>query len=64
MWYPASNGRTDVTAVLVRTGHMAFLPDDRQRYNHPSPGLSTQSIEWLHDHEVAAVATDTLVFEV
>ena len=28
------------------------------------PGLSTQSIEWLHDHDVAAVATDTLVFEV
>jgi len=51
-------------AVLVRTGHMAFLPDDRQRYNHPSPGLSTQSIEWVHDHDVAAVATDTLVFEV
>ena len=51
-------------AVLVRTGHMAFLPDDRQRYNHPSPGLSTKSIEWIHDHDVAAVATDTLVFEV
>ena len=51
-------------AVLVRTGHMAFLPDDRQRYNHPSPGLSTRSIEWIADHDVAAVATDTLVFEV
>ncbi len=50
-------------ALLVRTGQMAHLPDDRERYANPSPGLSTQSIEWLHDHDVAAVATDTLVFE-
>ncbi len=51
-------------ALLVRTGQMAHLPDHRRRYANPSPGLSTQSIEWLHDHDVAAVATDTLVFEV
>ncbi len=51
-------------ALLVRTGQMAHLPHDRRRYANPSPGLSTQSIEWLHDHDVAAVATDTLVFEV
>jgi kynurenine formamidase len=50
--------------LLVRTGQMHFLPDDRERYGNPSPGLSTRSIEWLHDHDVAAVATDTLVFEV
>ena len=51
-------------ALLVRTGQMAHLPDHRRRYANPTPGLSTQSIEWLHDHDVAAVATDTLVFEV
>ncbi|HVX17717.1 MAG TPA: cyclase family protein [Acidimicrobiales bacterium] len=51
-------------ALLVRTGQMHFLPDRRARYSHPSPGLSAHSIEWLHDHDVAAVATDTLVFEV
>ena len=28
------------------------------------PGLSTQSIEWIRDHDVALVATDTLTFEV
>ncbi|HEX6422897.1 MAG TPA: cyclase family protein [Acidimicrobiales bacterium] len=51
--------------LLVRTGHMHFLRQgDRARFGHPSPGLSTRSIEWLHDHDVAAVATDTLVFEV
>lgn len=51
-------------AVLVRTGQMAFLPHDRRRYHNPSPGLSTRSIEWFHDHDVSAVATDTAVFEV
>ena len=52
-------------ALLVRTGHMHFLrAGDRERFGHPSPGLSTRSVEWLHDHDVAAVATDTLVFEV
>ena len=52
-------------AVLVRTGQMHFLRRGRaQRYSIPSPGLSTQSIEWLRDHDVAAVATDTMTFEV
>jgi kynurenine formamidase len=52
-------------ALLVRTGHMHFLrAGDRDRFGHPSPGLSTRSVEWLRDHDVAAVATDTLVFEV
>jgi kynurenine formamidase len=50
--------------LLVRTGQMAHLPHDKERYSHPSPGLSTKSIEWLRSHDVAAVATDTLVFEV
>jgi kynurenine formamidase len=51
--------------VLVRTGQMHFLrKGDKQRYSNPSPGLSTQSIEWMHDHDVAAVATDTMTFEV
>ncbi|HEV7525217.1 MAG TPA: cyclase family protein [Acidimicrobiia bacterium] len=52
-------------AVLVRTGHMHFLrAGDRQRYSFPAPGLSTRSIEWLRDHDIAAVATDTMTFEV
>jgi kynurenine formamidase len=51
-------------AVLVRTGQMHHLPHDRKRYSHPAPGLSTRSIEWFHDHDIAAAATDTLVFEV
>ena len=51
-------------AVLIRTGQMTYLPHDRRRYHNPSPGLSTKSIDWFHDHDVAAVATDTVVFEV
>ena len=51
--------------LLVRTGQMHWLRSgDRDRFGSPSPGLSTQSVEWLHDHDIAAVATDTLVFEV
>jgi kynurenine formamidase len=50
--------------VLVRTGHMHFLrAGERDRYRYPCPGLSTRSIEWFRDHDVAAVATDTLVLE-
>jgi kynurenine formamidase len=51
--------------VMVRTGQMHFLrAGDKQRYSHPTPGLGVGSIEWFHDHDVAAVATDTLPFEV
>jgi kynurenine formamidase len=51
--------------VMVRTGQMHFLrAGERERYSHPSPGLGVGSIEWLHDHEIAAVATDNLTFEV
>lgn len=50
--------------VMVRTGQMAHLRSgDKARFADPSPGLSTRSVEWLRDHDVAAVATDTLVFE-
>jgi kynurenine formamidase len=52
-------------AVLVRTGHMHFLrAGDRSRYSMPAPGLSTASIEWVRDHDVALLATDTITFEV
>lgn len=50
--------------VLVRTGHMHFLRiGERDRYRMITPGLSAGSIEWFHDHDVAAVATDTFVLE-
>jgi kynurenine formamidase len=53
--------------VLVRTGQMTHLagPErDLIAYTWPSPGLTIETAEWFHAHDVAAVATDTLVFEV
>ncbi len=53
--------------VLVRTGQMTHLraPNrDLIAYTWPSPGLTIETAEWFHRRDVAAVATDTLVFEV
>ncbi len=66
----AALGRAGVTAepgdvLLVRTGQMHHLrAGDRERFGRAAPGLSTRSVEWLHDHDIAAVATDTLALEV
>ena len=50
--------------VMVRTGHLHFLDiGEKDRYRMTCPGLSVGTIEWLHDHQVAGVATDTLVLE-
>ena len=53
--------------VLVRTGQMVHLRPERRdlvAYTWPSPGLTIETADWFHRHDVAAVATDTLVFEV
>jgi kynurenine formamidase len=53
--------------VLVRTGQMVHLAPgarDLIAYTWPSPGLTMETAEWFHAHDVAAVATDTFVFEV
>lgn len=51
--------------VLLRTGHIQVLhAGDRVAYAFPSPGPGMQAARWFHDRDVAAVATDTLTFEV
>ena len=59
-------------AVLIRTGHIRHLApgrplDDPARdllaYSWPSPGLTIATAGWFRDHDVALVATDTMVFE-
>jgi kynurenine formamidase len=51
--------------ILVRTGYMRwFHAGARDQFVGNAPGLGIGSIEWLHDAEVAAVATDTLALEV
>ena len=50
--------------VLVRTGQMHWLQvGDRNRYADISPGIGLDAVEWLHDHDIAAIANDTHVFE-
>lgn len=51
--------------VLLRTGQMQLLhAGDRMAYAISTAGPSLQTVEWFHDREVAAVATDNLSFEV
>lgn len=51
--------------ALVRTGQIQlYLAGDRHGYAFPSPGLSVRTPEWFHAHDVAAVANDTLTFEI
>ncbi len=51
--------------VLVRTGQIQLcLSGDKQAYTFPSPGLSVRTPEWFHARDVAAVANDTLTFEI
>lgn len=50
--------------VLVRTGAQHWLRvGDKLHYSTPTAGLATTSIEWIRSHDIAAVATDTIVFE-
>ena len=37
---------------------------DKHGYGYPSPGLSVRTPEWFHARDVAAVANDTLTFEI
>lgn len=51
--------------VLVRTGQLqSYLGGDRHGYAFPSPGLSVRTPAWFHARDVAAVANDTLTFEI
>jgi kynurenine formamidase len=52
--------------VLVRTGNMQlFKARDRQTYTGGNqPGLTMATAAWFRDRDVAAVATDTVAFEV
>jgi kynurenine formamidase len=52
-------------AVLVRTGNMQlFHAGNRKAYTlGEQPGLSVDTIPWLRDRDVAAVATDTVALE-
>ena len=63
-----SLARTNVESgdvVLLRTGHVQLLHAGRRReYGAPSPGPTMACALWFHDRDAAAVATDTMTFEV
>lgn len=60
----AAVGRGDI--LLIRTGQYARTRRDGwgAYAGGPAPGLSFTAAPWLHEREVAAVATDTWGFEV
>lgn len=52
-------------AILIRTGMMGARKGDWGDYaGGPAPGLSLHTAPWLHEHEIAALATDTWGCEV
>jgi kynurenine formamidase len=51
--------------ILLRTGQIQVLhAGDKGAYGHPSPGPGIGAVPWFREHDVAAVATDNLTFEV
>ena len=51
--------------VLLRTGQMQLLhAGQRWEYTYPNPGPSTMTVPWFRERDVAAVATDSLTYEV
>jgi kynurenine formamidase len=61
----AQVGRGDI--VLIRTGQLDRCrgTGDWAGYaSGPAPGLSFESLAWLHGSEIAAIATDTFAVEV
>lgn len=51
--------------LLVRTGFMRHCRARAwQGYHGDAPGMGLSTIDWLHDHEIAAIATDTASLEV
>lgn len=54
--------------VLVRTGYLSRWwsitgNEEQMAYFVASPGLSASVVAWLHDHDVSALATDTIAVE-
>lgn len=60
--------RTEVQpgdVVLIRTGHVQLLhAGDKKSYGRSAPGPGMDAVRWFRRHDLAAVATDTMSFEV
>jgi kynurenine formamidase len=51
--------------VLIRTGHLQYLHEGNTRaYADPVPGVGMACALWFREHDIAAVASDTVLLEV
>lgn len=50
--------------LLVRTGWMSMLHEDRALFESGEPGIDDTTLPWLKDHDVVAVGADNLAVEV
>jgi len=53
--------------VLIRTGHVPWfyrLPDKRDFWLAGAPGLGMDTVEWIYEKEIAALAMDNIAIEV
>jgi kynurenine formamidase len=52
--------------ILLRTGHINTwkVDGDRMGFNFGAPGIGMDAVKWLHQRDVAAVASDTTLVEV
>jgi kynurenine formamidase len=53
--------------LLIRTGELPWfstLQDKTPYWTGSHPGLSISTVDWIHAHEVAAIAMDNPTFEV
>src|SRR5215813_849738 len=72
--YPITNAGLDKTAkahgvtikrgdyVIIRTGQMERCLRNKSWDGYPggdAPGLAFETLEWIQEHEIAAIATDT-----
>ena len=51
-------------SISSRVPHIAARQVEVQDRSGPAPGLSFTTADWLHDTEIAGIATDTWGFEV
>ena len=53
--------------LIIRTGHVPWwyqLENKLEFFERGAPGISMETVEWIHLHEIAAIAVDNIAVEV
>lgn len=53
--------------LILRTGHVAWwyqLADKSEFWASGAPGIAMETVEWIHEKEIAAIAVDNIAVEV